>query len=461
MYRILCGIEYLHNRFIMHRDLKTANILCNTDCSIKIWDFSLSRSMQGLNIAEFDFSVWLRKNSSINVSLDISSSFLSLCTLCEINCPSLNVESGIYDFENMTEKSELLVVKNEENMSEESSSQENEEEEDLDEGIGTREHMALDTKAEFLFNNTKTLKKVRKTSAPQFNVEKKLDVRGMLNIKISSEISIRNTDMEEESKMEKLKSPSLPSTFLQENKDKDKLIKKQLNRILLEEAGKEDKKDKELTGHMSTRWYRAPELILVEKIYTTATDVWSLGCIFAELLQMLQGNQPNFSHRKPLFPGHSCFPLSPDVSPYNKLEGTATSENDQLNIILQKMGSPTESDIGFITDCKAIEYINNFPKYEGISLKKLFPKTEESGISLLKKMLKYNPYKRIIVKDALRHPYFKEVRNKQLEVIGDPLPLMIDEAIKKKIKMKDITICEILITSLFSNIYKSKWGEKG
>jgi len=69
---------------------------------------------------------------------------------------------------------------------------------------------------------------------------------------------------------------------------------------------------RELTGHVVTRWYRAPELILLEKDYTAAIDVWSLGCIFAELLGMIKENAPTFLDRSPLFPGTSCFPLSPD-----------------------------------------------------------------------------------------------------------------------------------------------------
>lgn len=70
---------------------------------------------------------------------------------------------------------------------------------------------------------------------------------------------------------------------------------------------------RELTGHVVTRWYRAPELILLEKDYGEAIDVWSIGCIFAELLSMLKENAPTFMDRKPLFPGQSCFPLSPDT----------------------------------------------------------------------------------------------------------------------------------------------------
>ena len=68
---------------------------------------------------------------------------------------------------------------------------------------------------------------------------------------------------------------------------------------------------RELTSHVVTRWYRAPELILVEKIYTAAVDIWSLGCIFGELLSMMKENAASFIERRALFPGKSCFPLSP------------------------------------------------------------------------------------------------------------------------------------------------------
>lgn len=67
-----------------------------------------------------------------------------------------------------------------------------------------------------------------------------------------------------------------------------------------------------LTSHVVSRWYRAPELILIEKQYSSKIDVWSLGCIFGELLQMMPEHAGSNIDRVPLFPGSSCFPLSPD-----------------------------------------------------------------------------------------------------------------------------------------------------
>jgi serine/threonine protein kinase len=60
---------------------------------------------------------------------------------------------------------------------------------------------------------------------------------------------------------------------------------------------------KQLTQHVVTRWYRAPEVILLQDYYTSAIDIWSVGCIFAELLSMMRENYATVFERQPLFPG--------------------------------------------------------------------------------------------------------------------------------------------------------------
>ena len=69
-------------------------------------------------------------------------------------------------------------------------------------------------------------------------------------------------------------------------------------------------KDYNLTKYVTTRYYRAPELYLNYKSnYTAAIDMWSVGCIFAELLGMMKESAATYMDRQPLFPGKSCFPL--------------------------------------------------------------------------------------------------------------------------------------------------------
>ena len=67
-----------------------------------------------------------------------------------------------------------------------------------------------------------------------------------------------------------------------------------------------------LSEHVVTRYYRAPELILMDKDYGPAIDMWSVGCIFAELLSMMIEHTPFNGNRQPVFPGKYCETLSPD-----------------------------------------------------------------------------------------------------------------------------------------------------
>lgn len=176
---------------------------------------------------------------------------------------------------------------------------------------------------------------------------------------------------------------------------------------------------RQLTGHVVTRWYRAPELILLQENYTEAIDMWSVGCIFAELLNMLKENVAYYSDRSPLFPGSSCFPLSPDNKQQSedyrfKIRGN----RDQLNMIFNVLGSPSDEDIEVLEKDDAKRYIRIFSKRSGIDLQTRFPGASSLSIDLLKKMLVFNPNKRITVDEALSHPLFRNIRNEVLEVIS-------------------------------------------
>lgn len=176
---------------------------------------------------------------------------------------------------------------------------------------------------------------------------------------------------------------------------------------------------RQLTGHVVTRWYRAPELILLQENYTEAIDMWSVGCIFAELLNMLKENVAYYSDRSPIFPGSSCFPLSPDNKQQSedyrfKIRGN----RDQLNMIFNVLGSPSEEDIEVLEKDDAKRYIRIFSKRSGVDLQTRFPGASTQSIDLLKKMLVFNPNKRITVDEALSHSLFKNIRNEMLEIIS-------------------------------------------
>lgn len=165
-----------------------------------------------------------------------------------------------------------------------------------------------------------------------------------------------------------------------------------------------------LTKHVVTRWYRAPELILIQP-YSTAVDIWSIGCIFAELLSMQEGSVPSYEDREPLFPGGSCFPLSGGE---DEELLSANHRLDQLSVILGVIGTPSAEDIASIGN--ANEYINSLKKSPTKDIESLYPAADKEAINLLKRMLQFNPKKRCTAEEALEHDFFKAIRQKDMEV---------------------------------------------
>lgn len=142
---------------------------------------------------------------------------------------------------------------------------------------------------------------------------------------------------------------------------------------------------KAYTSIVVTLWYRAPELLLCCKEYSTPIDIWSVGCIFAEFLAMTA-----------LFPGKS--------------------EVDQLNRIFKELGTPNEKIWPGYNQLPAVQKMT-FTEYPVSNLRKRFAhQTSELGISLLQGLLTFDPKQRLTAEAGLKHSYFKE------------LPLPIDPA---------------------------------
>ena len=170
-----------------------------------------------------------------------------------------------------------------------------------------------------------------------------------------------------------------------------------------------------LTDHVVTRYWRAPELICLQRNYTEAIDVWSVGCIFAELLGMQ--NEMRIQDRGPLFCGGTCFPLSPDDRHmFPTRLNDAPSDCDQLNLIFNLLGTPKQADVALVEQEDAKRYIQSFAAREGMGLDTRFPHAEDVAIDLLKKMLQLSAKDRIAVTDALEHNLFTS----SPDVIRDP-----------------------------------------
>lgn len=143
------------------------------------------------------------------------------------------------------------------------------------------------------------------------------------------------------------------------------------------------------THEVVTLWYRAPDVLLGSRKYSTPVDIWSIGCIFAE---MVNGT--------PLF--------------------TGTAEDVQLDTIFRHLGTPDEAaypGICELPDWK--DSLSLYPAPPG-GMQSLVPKLEPLGVSLLESMLIYDPARRITAQEARRHEFFATLSEK-IKMVGNDM----------------------------------------
>lgn len=123
-----------------------------------------------------------------------------------------------------------------------------------------------------------------------------------------------------------------------------------------------------------------------------------------------------------MFPGNSCFPLSPLVASDDTVNYTTSgfpcNMSDQMGLILSVVGTPSKNDLEFISDPKAFEYLRSFPPLKKVQLKELYPFADDECLDLLDKLLQFNPNKRIGIHEAIGHSVFNEVRIEHSEQIN-------------------------------------------
>ncbi|XP_024020538.1 mitogen-activated protein kinase 12 isoform X2 [Morus notabilis] len=162
------------------------------------------------------------------------------------------------------------------------------------------------------------------------------------------------------------------------------------------------------TDYVATRWYRAPELCgsFFSK-YTPAIDIWSIGCIFAE---MLTG--------KPLFPGKNVV--------------------NQLDLITNLLGAPSAESISRIRNEKAKRYLNSMKKKQPIPFSQKFPNTDPLALRLLERLLAFDPKDRPSAEEALADPYFYGLANLEHEPSKQPISKFEFDFERRKLTKDDV-----------------------
>lgn len=173
-----------------------------------------------------------------------------------------------------------------------------------------------------------------------------------------------------------------------------------------------------MTDYVATRWYRAPEILLGSNKYTKGVDMWSMGCILAELLI-----------GKPCFPG--------------------TSTLNQLDRVMEITGRPSPEDIEAINSPLAQTMLESLPPSKSRRLRDVFPTASDDALDLLKQLLQFNPNKRLTAEQALRHAYVAQFHNTDDEPICTrKIQIPIDD--NQKFSIREYR------NKLYSDIHKRK-----
>ena len=159
---------------------------------------------------------------------------------------------------------------------------------------------------------------------------------------------------------------------------------------------------------MATRWYRAPELCgCFFTKYTKTIDVWSIGCIFAEILS-----------GRALFPGRNVV--------------------HQLELITDLLGTPPPEEVAKVRNEKARRFLQQMPAKSAQPLASRFPRAAPAAIRLLERLLAFDPSRRPTCEEALLDPYFAGLHNPEREPVAEPISKLEFEFEKRKLTVEEV-----------------------
>lgn len=176
-------------------------------------------------------------------------------------------------------------------------------------------------------------------------------------------------------------------------------------------ATEQDSKPRCLSTHVGSRWYRAPEVILMQKHYDSAQDMWAIGCVLFELFQVLYPSLQIIQEGvidPILFKGNECYPLS-----LQQLDNQFTRDkdlidlNDQIRVILRQIQELEHIDFCFLENVKPFYYLQHvmqLTKNENVQHYTSRLNTQILPLQyklLLQNLLQFNPYMRWSARECL------------------------------------------------------------
>ena len=196
--------------------------------------------------------------------------------------------------------------------------------------------------------------------------------------------------------------------------------------------------DFEMTEYVVTRWYRAPEIIILPGKYNEAVDIWAIGCILAEVIL-----------REPLFPEDNYVELIEAIIEMTDVKLDYLPKKKHRGYILMKEALEKKRKGTFVEKFKKLEKqtINKINWYNKTKNDIVFPVSDDC-LDLLRKMLMFKQEDRITIEEIKQHPYVKELFDKDPNEI-DELPVfdMNMEIEAKIIATNDLTLLKECIAN--------------
>ncbi|XRB05962.1 mitogen-activated protein kinase [Pycnococcus provasolii] len=162
------------------------------------------------------------------------------------------------------------------------------------------------------------------------------------------------------------------------------------------------------TDYVATRWYRAPELCgSFFARYSPAVDIWSVGCIFAEIL-----------NGRPLFPGRNVV--------------------HQLELITDLLGTPDDATLAKVRNDKARRFLQNMARKPGANFETHFPTASPGARRMLRRLLEFDADKRPSAEEALKDPYFEGLSEDGREPVAEPVSKLEYEFDRRKLTADEV-----------------------